>query len=204
VTAFLDELLAELAPLAYDDEAQDGALTAYLEAASEPFEEVEALARDTDAGPGWSFLMDPAVTPVKALPWLAQLVGVARVDQQPGEIDADYRARYSALIAARVGFERGTRAAIIAALSSELTGSKTIVFRERDGSAYHLRIRTLADETPDATRARAAILSQKPAGITLSYAASTGQTFDELNAGFASFGAVKAAYDDFDSVKANI
>jgi len=51
------------------------------------------------------------------------------------------------------------------------------------GSAYKLRIRTLASETPESGAAvQAAILTQKPIGIVLTYEAITGQDWGDLRA----------------------
>jgi hypothetical protein len=80
-----------------------------------------------------------------ALPWLAQWVGI-RIPSGMSATDA------RALIGDVSGFARGTPASLRAAVQTTLTDSKTVWFRERDGSPYRLEVVTLTSETPDAAK----------------------------------------------------
>jgi hypothetical protein len=183
-------LYAALEPLAFADEANGWPLLALCGALAEPLEEISSYVRDASEGPyvflftpygtgvygvladsyalqgwpGWSGIVDLKRAPAKALGWLAQFVGVRLA---PGLSDPAQRAR----IAATDGFNRGTPAAIVAAAQQYLVDTKTVTLTERDGGAYKLTVETLASETPDAAQVEAAIRSQTPAGIALTYAA---------------------------------
>lgn len=114
------------------------------------FQEVEDLASDGPLGqPGWSSLLDLNRVPDKALPWLAQFIGVSI----PGGLTpADQRIR----IQNTDGWKRGTPAAIAGAPLPYLTGTKTVILRERDPAAspndpaYGLTVITRTSETPAA------------------------------------------------------
>jgi tail protein P2 I len=191
-----------LEPLAQLDPTVGWSLLILCNAVGVPYQLVEDWVRDTDAGPGWSLMLDVDRCPSEALPWLAQFVGVRLV---PGASDADNRAR----IASTDGFRRGTVAAMKAAATATLTGAQVLDFRERSGDpvaepiayAYRLTVRTYADQTPDATATLAALMAQKPGGIVLDYATVTGQTWAQVKAGFATWQAVKSGYPDWLAVK---
>jgi hypothetical protein len=169
-----ERLYARLGPIVAEDEDYGWAFLHLVEAATRPLDEVEGLARDTEDGPGWSSLMDPDTAPEWALGWLAQFVGVSLL----GNLDvASQRLR----ISETGGFNRGKPSAIIAAAQQFLTGTKKVDLYERDGSAYRLRLRTYAGETPaDTTQLHAAIMAQKPAGLVLVLEVQEGLTIDQL------------------------
>src|SRR3954471_4082795 len=102
------ELYEQVQPLAYDDANQNYALFKYTGAMSEPFDQIDGYARDTDDGkPGWAILLDADLCPVEALPWLAQFVGVSGL---AGLTEQQQRDR----IKSTDGFKRGTIQAMIA------------------------------------------------------------------------------------------
>ena len=76
-------------------------LRIFTQALAKMFEEVDTYVRDTDAGPGWSMLLDVDRIPNKGLAWLAQFVGVTLNDQLD---DATQRQR----IRETDGFRRGS------------------------------------------------------------------------------------------------
>ena len=137
-----------LTPLARADPDNAWSLLIYMNATGVMFQLVEDLVRDTPDGPGWSILLDLDRCIPEALPWLGQLVGVRL---PAGMNEADQRER----IAQTDGFKRGTRSALIGALQATLTGTKTVIMRERDHDpadtpnyAYYLSVYTYDDETP--------------------------------------------------------
>jgi hypothetical protein len=161
-TPFGDRLRERTQPLAVDDDAYGYAHAYLCEALSRPFLEVQEVFDPEGDVPPVAPLLDPELCPDWALPWLGQLVGVRLPNGTPPDI-----AR--ATISKASGFARGTPAAIEAAAGLYLTGNKTVYFRERDGSPYRLEVVTLSGETPDPAQVEAAIRSQKPGGIILTY-----------------------------------
>jgi hypothetical protein len=161
-------------------------------------QEIDDLVADSDAGPGWSPIMDVDRAPVKALPWLGQWVGVT-VDTSRSE-DAQ-----RAQIRDEAGFRRGTPAAIVAATRSTLvpvvSDPPTVLMTERDTGAYRLKIRTYDVETPDPAATLAAILTQKPAGIVLDYDTISTWTWEVLRDSFATWQDVNDYYADWQHVK---
>jgi hypothetical protein len=130
---------------------------------------------------GWSVLFDVDAVPPMDLPFLGQFVGVRVPD---GADDATARA----LIKAEAGRSRGTAASIVSRVQGVLTGTKTVILRERtaaDGSpdAYHIVIGTLTSESPAVAVIKAAVETAsggvKPAGIQITYVISDGFTFSE-------------------------
>lgn len=194
--AFSDRIKALLQPVLTDD------FEIYIEALSEAYNEVDDLVRDTVVlgvdKPGWSALVDLNRTPSYALPWLAQTVGATTVD---GLSDADQRTH----IAARSNQVRGTRQSFIDAAKLHLTGTKTILLRERDGGdAYALRIISYNSETPDPVQTLADLMGQKPAGIILTYQHLDGQDWLAVKTNYATWQDVKNHYMTWDGVKSDI
>ena len=158
---FAAELYDELAPVAQHDEANGYALAHYLSAIGVMYEEVESIIRDRAGRPGWAVLFDPAACPDFALPWLAQFAGVPA---GPGTPPAALRAA----IIARAGYDRGTPAAIKAAVAAVLTGERAVRLLEREsGDAYALGVVVRPAETPDEPAALEAAMAAKPAGLIL-------------------------------------
>ena len=192
--SFAARLYAMLEPWAGEDEENGWALLTYCNALGTMFQPLEDLERDTPEGPGWSALLDLDRCPDFALPWLAQFVGVR---PPPGSTPAEQRA----MIDQHLGWERGTPASIVNATKATLTGTQTVVMRERyGGDPYVLQVRTVTAETPDATATKNAILTQKPGGIVLDYAAIAGQDYTTLKTR-GTYATVKSTYPDYNAVK---
>ena len=190
------DLYGALEPLTREDEALGYPLAIYVQALGHLFQEVVALARDTTALPGWAGLMDPATAPDDALGWLGQLVGVTI---PLGTDPADARAA----ILARTGFERGTPEAIVVAAQRTLVGSRHVLISERyGGNAWALGVFTITSETPSPAATLAAILEQKPAGITLTFTTVSGQTYATLLA-VGTYATVNSTYDTYGDVAAD-
>jgi hypothetical protein len=172
--AFSGDLYDSLAPVAAVDDDYAWALLILCNAIGTMYQMVDDWVRDQPEGPGWSLLLDLNRCPPEALAWLGQFVGV-RIPV--GLTDAQQRA----WILSMPGFKRGTPAAMIAAVQATLTGTKTVTLVERDGDPYALTVKTIPAETPNQTQTTNAILSQKPAGLTLGTASATGtQTWATL------------------------
>jgi hypothetical protein len=192
VTA-LDSLLADFAPYLVDDD--DGSLATYLEALSRGFEQIDSVVRDTDAGPGWSAMLDADRAPTWALRWLGQLVGVQIA---PGQDESVARQA----IRTPAGWRRGTPQAIIDAVKQTLTGTQTVILLERDTGAYHLTVATFTDETPDTAATEAAALSQKPAGLLMDVVTISHWAYITMNAGYATYTALNAAFATYNALNA--
>src|SRR5215471_3655682 len=146
-------------------------LTTYLTGlGDELFQEVQDWASDTDDGkPGYSVLLDATRVPDEAIAYLAQFVGVMITK---GMSYANQRTQLVGL----ANWKRGTVAAIQAAPVPFLTGSQTVIVKERFNSdPYQLEVMTYANETVDQNKALAALISQKPAGLVLTYVVFSGQ-----------------------------
>lgn len=187
----------ELTPITYGDAANGYALAHFVEAWTRPMLTIEEIVRDTDAGPGWSTVMNPSTAPEVFLNWLAQFVGVKII---PGESVVSTRARITAMD----GLRRGGPESMRAAIQRTLTGTKTVIFNERQGGAWKLGIATFASETPNVTDTLAAILAQKPAGITLTYLTSTGPTYALVIVTYDTYLDVKNAFLTYNGLKNNL
>lgn len=142
MASLADRARDKLQPALYADIANGGILDAYLSGLVYPLQEVEDYAADSDDGPGWSIVLDLSRAPDKLMPWLSQFVGVDATipsGQTPDQIRQ--------AITDRPNWKRGTPAAMAAAAQLYLTGSKIVVFRERDTSPYHFTVMTYANET---------------------------------------------------------
>lgn len=192
--SFAADLYGSLEPLAGEDEANAWALATLCAAIGTMFQPAEDLARDTEEGPGWSAVVDLQRCPDDWLPWLAQFVGVTvPLALSPAE--------QREVIASTAGFYRGTRAAMTGAIAATLTSTKTVEFRERQGSPYRLDVVTYIAETPDPALTARAALSQKPAGIVLTYAALPGATYTKIKAHFATYTALRSGYATYQAMR---
>lgn len=192
IGSYAERVYALLEPVAKQDEALGWPLLLYIDALCVNSQVVEDIVRDTDDGPGWARLFDPALAPEWALPWLAQLAGVV-LPSAPALSVADQRLR----IAEQPALRRGTRAAIVSTAQAYLTGTRQVFIVERTGGAYGLTIRTFLSETPDPDALLAALLrTQKPAGIVLDYAAVIGQDWATVVANYATWADVSPTWLD--------
>jgi hypothetical protein len=169
-------LAERLAPLAPDDSSQGYALGHLCEALASKAIQLQEAFDPVDAA-SFETILDPARCPAWALPWLAQLAGLSL----PTTAD---EATQRALITALAPQRRGTPAALEAAASLFLTGSKTVFFRERDPSGadppYTLEVVTVESETPDPAQVLAALMAAKPAGIVLTYRSVLGWDYQAM------------------------
>jgi len=169
---FAEALIKLLQPMFYDDFHQGDALNTYLSSLGDPlFQIVQDWSSDSDdvpPKPGWSILVDATRVPDIAIPWLAQFVGTKITTGMP----VDYQRTQLTGLGT---WKRGTVAALQAAPVPFLTGSQTVIVKERDTSPYHFQVMTYASETPNQAAALAALVSQKPAGLVMNYVVFSGQ-----------------------------
>jgi hypothetical protein len=168
------DALLHLARRPHNDADYSWAALRLVAAVPEQVADLDDLASDGATGlPGWSRLLDIDLAPAWALSWLAQLVGASCID---GLSVADQRM----CIRDASGRRRGTVAAMRTAAQATLTGGRQVLITERyQGFAYRLRVQTYSAETPNSTVTRAAIVSQKPAGLVLTYDVLLGPTWDQ-------------------------
>lgn len=186
-----------------DDAENDNALAVFLTAIAQMYEQVKSWADDDDDGNvGWSILLDLNRAPTEVLPWLGQFVG-AIVD--PRLSDAAQRAQ----IDNPVIWQRGSVAGILNAIQPLLTGTKTVLMKERDPvaspsqPAYGLTIFTYTSETPSSAAVLAAINAVKPAGIILNYQTISGWTYAALDVAYASYNAMDAGFKTYNGMDTN-
>lgn len=167
--SFTQSLFDLLQPMFYDDVDQHSALAIYLSGLGLNFEIIEEYARDTDDGKiGYSILVDATRVPDEAITWLGQFVGVQITQGLPP-------AQQKQQLVGLGTWKRGTVAALQAAPLPFLTGSQTVIVKERDTSPYHFEVITYASETTDQSKVLAALLTQKPAGLIMNYVVFSGQ-----------------------------
>jgi hypothetical protein len=192
-----ERLRERTAPLAPDDEAHGYAHAHLCEALAQALRQVAEIYDPPDPYPPGAPLIDVETCPDWALGWLAQVVGVslpvgATPDQQ------------RALIRDVSGWKRGTPAALRAIVAATLTGSRTVYFRERHlGDAYALEVVTYTAETPDPARSLAALRTQKPAGIVLSFRVMATWDWEQVVVDNASWAAVDGRYDTWTELLLN-
>lgn len=186
-------MYSELEPLQYAEAQNQYALAIFCQALGLTIDEINEYVRDSEDGPGWSMLLDLERAPEKALPWLAQFVGVRIAAGLTDQEQRDW-------IAGTASWRRGTLQAMTAAVQATLTGLKQVITRERFGGAYQLSVVTYTAETPDEAATLKAILSQKPAGLVLTYSAMDGQDFQNLLDTNPLFSNVLANYTTFQDV----
>lgn len=168
----------------------------FIDVIASQFAAIDVLVRDTDEGPGWSQVFDLDRAPDAVLPFLGQMVGVA-VDP---EIGPD---RQRIQIRAESGFDRGTPAAIINSAKRYLTGAQHVDLTERapdqDGieQAYQLVVTTYRTETPNPAQVASALLSQKPAGIVLTYTVIGGATYAYMTSHYATYAGFTTAFTTY-------
>lgn len=179
-----EQIYGSLGPFAEDDESGD--LQRFVEGLTQPINRVYRLISEESQTYPWSVVLDADLCPAETLPWLAQWEGV---NLTPDMTEAERRQA----IKDREGEARGRPATIRARIERTLTGTRRVIVRERTPGPYNLYIRTIATETPDEGRTRAAILEQKPAGLTLDYAAAVGITYIDLAADYATHGDLASA-----------
>lgn len=200
-----EDLYEAVAPLAWNDANVGWHLLLYCEAAGRMLEQVHDYVREHDdlGLPGWGILFSVDDCPEEALGYLAQFVGVTLL---AGATAAQSRSR----IRNTDGFKAGTPGAIVEAAEATLTGTQTVRLLERylasDPSAdhaYHLQVRTRASETPDPDATLAAVLTQKPAGIVLDYAAVAGADYQQHTTQNATYTARSARFATYAAATAD-
>jgi hypothetical protein len=200
VSEVAEELYSIISPLAFEDEENDWALLIFCEALIGAVQIVREYSipfwQGVRADINWQTILSIDDTRGEALRWLAQFVGVVIVPQLVLENDNDLRDYIKSL----PGFTRGSPNAMRAEISRFLTGNKTVIFRERYGGAYKLEVRTYTSETPDSAKVLSAIISQKPAGISLNYQALAGQEWQQLFTNYPTWNDVYNTYHDWQDV----
>lgn len=182
----------EVKPL--DDGAEDRGwpLLYFIEGTAQMAKEIEDLVRDSDEAPGWSVAVDINRAPERLLEWLAQFNGVGPNKGLPAD---DYRQQ----IRDAEGQKRGRPSAMIAAAKPHLTGTKTVILRERDGTPGRITLITYTSETPDAAAVCNAVRRAKPAGLVLTCEVVDGWTIEEMEAAYAGQ-TIADLEGDFDSI----
>jgi hypothetical protein len=198
VSPLSEQFYERLEPYTLEEERLDYPLLTFVAGASKMTDEVAEWVLDSALGVGWSGIYDLPRTPTRALAYLAQFAGVRLRSGMP---DLTQRER----IRSTDGQRRGTFEAFSAAAKQYLTGTKYTIINERQGaSAYRVAVRTLVSETPDSALVLAALLEQKPGGLILDYATTTGQTYDAVLAAFDTYSAVNTSYQNYGTLLANL
>jgi hypothetical protein len=163
------------------------------------FQPVEDLVRDP------SKLVDPTLTPVTWLGWLSQFNDAGIPPRGSGNEAAD-----RAVLKNPPRARRGTVPAIIESVQALLTGTKTVLYNERDvgGSAYHGNVATLTAETPNPTAVAALFTPNdprciKPAAIIIDYTTVNNVDWLTLKTTHVDWADVKGQFATWQDVKNN-
>jgi hypothetical protein len=157
------------------------------------------VVRDTDAGPGWSAVLDPdrivAMLPEtvaqRVLRWLGQFAGQTFPDGTTATAMA-------AQIGTPAAFERGTPSGMAKAAGLTLTGNEYVFLKEREGSPYRVTIVTRTSETPSPAATFNAAKAQKPAGLVLTHVVTNVRTYLEVAAaGGGTYAGAAATYGTY-------
>lgn len=164
-------------------------------ALTEPLSEVDQLVQPTARG--WGAALDLDATPAPA--WYGNATGT----QVPGGLTIEEQREY---VRSRPRFRRGSPTAVKGAVAALLTGTRRVDLFERDGSPWHLRVRTYSAESAGVTDAdiRTAAGTQKPVGITLDAEVALGASYDHHTAELASYDEFEATYSTYDEASIHV
>lgn len=154
-----------------------------------PLAPVDELLQPTHRG--WPAAFDVDATPDPA--WVGEATGTSVPRGLSVEEKRDY-------VRDRASWRRGTPGAIKGAVGQLLTGTRRVDLFERDGSPWHLRVRTYSAESAGLDEADlvAAAGTQKPVGITLEAEVALGASYDHVEAEWSSYDDFAAAYPNYD------
>ncbi len=162
-----------------DDEANGYPLRRFCEGWCAPLQSLYDIVRERADMPAFGILFDVDLCPAACLPYLAQYVGVVLT---PEMTEAQMRNE----IREPTGWARGREPAIrIAGLRTlRPVGAEPLVFviRPRTPEPGVHYIRTLASQTPDEERTRAALRAALPAWEVLDYEAFDSATYADIDA----------------------
>ena len=179
LTPAAQRLYTALGPFTQTDAATGYTLAQLCAALAQPIADVETYSADTDAGDGWTPLLDVTRCPTNGLPFLAQMVGAVL---PPGATDTQART----VIRNSPGLQRGTAAAIAGAAQVWLTPPATVLLTERyGGNAYALLVQVYTAEVVDTAQLTAAVKAAVPAGILLTLTFLAGWTYAQMVTHFA-------------------
>lgn len=187
-----DFVLRQFAPLLHEAAVRTAA-TGFIEAMTDPFEDLASIA-DSESHGGLGILFDVDACPDWALPWLGQCVGVVDIlNLTP--------ANQRLAIKERRGTKRGTVASLVSEVQATLTGTKFVFVIERyGGNPYDVLVVTRTSETPNAAKTEAAAKAALPAGRRLTYTSTNVLTIAELMAAFATINALQIGYVTIGSI----
>lgn len=190
-----EDLIEEMAPYMTAD------LRSYLEAIGSMFDELDSYVGLRSEGLRWQVLMDPASCPRPGLPYLAQYAGetlpngLSELAEREWVTDAPNQIR-------------GTLAGIALAAQRSMVGARTVAILERTGGPVGtahpedwLTVVTYTADTPYPDQVEYDIRQNMPADIALVYQVQEGQTWAQVNAGYASWAAVTSHYPTWDDVR---
>lgn len=210
VSQVAEELYDILSPLAFDDEALNWPLLTFCEAWVGSLQLIRDYVYGAGHGPdnpsgetNWSSLLDIDRCPDEALAWLAMLLGAKLPERDTFEgdqPDPNYFDKVRKYISSQSEFRQGSPQAMIAAAQYHLTGTKTVILRERLGGPWKITVHTRTDETSDTAKVLNALMAHKPAGISLTYTTIDGQDYQELLESYATYQLVLNDYATYQDV----
>lgn len=160
-----------------------------------PLAPVDELLQPT--GRGWPTAFDVDATPDPA--WVGEATGTT----VPRGLSVEDQRAY---VRDRASWRRGTPRAVKGAVGQLLTGTRRVDLFERDGSPWHLRVRTYSAESAGLDEADlvAAATTQKPVGITLQAEVALGASYEHHAAEWATYEEFAAAYSSYDEASIHV
>lgn len=159
---------------------------------------VDDLSRDSDAGPGWSSIVDIDRAPDEGLGYLGQFKGVTPLRGLTADQSRD-RIRYVD------GFKRCTAESLKGATSRRLTGTQTVYLNEREGGdPLRIGVITFTAETPFPDLTFQDMIEQKPWGYIIDYFVVDEWGYAVLKVAFDDYGEIKIHYPDYHGLKINV
>lgn len=189
------EIYGLIEPLTYADQGLGFPLLKYLDGIGLMWNDIDEIIRDKiephgKIRPGYAKVMTVGECPENWLPWLAQFIGVTAPPNMP-VLDQE-------LIIAASGMNRGTPAAIKAAVAVKLTGAKRVdLFERSEGKAYKLTVVTYQGETPNEAEVEQLLKGEEvvPAGIVVDYKNVPGWIYQALAESGKTYKQIKEEYE---------
>lgn len=180
------------------DEELGWALLIFWGLIAKRWQQVDDLSRDSDAGVGWSSIVDIDRAPDEGLNYLGQFKGVTPLT---GLTPAQARERIRYVD----GFKRCTAESIKGATKRRLTGTQTAILNEREGgNPLLIGVVTYASETPDPVGTFRDMMEQKPWGYLIDYQVLDAWGYAALKVAFDDYGQVKLYYPNYTGLKTNV
>lgn len=200
-----DEIYAALGPIVemWGDPGQH--LKVYSRALGRMIQPVDDFAKDGDGGqPGWSQAIDSERAKDEWLFWLGQWVGYLVPQKATTELQVVWSERERKRITTRSAHRRGTIAILREIIQEHLGGTKDVIIQERTSSPHQIAVWIYNNQiVTSAAAVTAAALSQKAAGLIMTFTILSGANYFLLQASNATYTIMSGKHATYNSVLTN-